>query len=830
MAEDPGKTPGTPVKRAAPQMIPLAKIHDLPGVFIPKQLDRSYGGMVSSIQAGGVKEPVILRLREDGEYQLVTGYRRRRGSELAQKQDIPAYVYEMTLQEAVDYHRRVQSQPGLPIPGKLVSPTIEKKVEQSAPAAATDPKEQTTEGKTRARTDSKTTDAPKESIPVKEAPAPKEGKEGQATPAAGPNSKEKTTEDKAEAKAGGKTADAPKEPTPAKEVSAPKEVKEGQAAPAAGPTPKEKTTEAKAEAKADDKTAATLKESAPAKETPAPKKDKEGQAAPAAGSNSKEATPGEKAEAKTGGKATDTLKEPTPAKETLAPKEDKEGQAAPAAGPTPKEKTTEAKAEAKADDKTAATLKESAPAKETPAPKKDKEGQAAPAAGPTLKEKAVEEKTKATPVVAGPAAKGPAGTQITQVFQDRLEPPDEKALKDLPSPKEGESYFIVLHPGYLEKSKFNTVSVDQSSEDYRELKKSIELNGVKDPVLTRINPEGGLEILSGQRRHMIASELNYPVPAIIQKIDDADAKILVSDGNLHRPKISTYDLSRTLRMKMEGMKQKAGRKKKGAPTAEELNSDEKLAQEMGMSVSKLNRILRLSEASKEVCDRVDDGSLALSIASAVSFLRPENQDELLHLSDLGYKISTERVEYLKKVEKAGKLNESTMRSVLEGKNVLEAAKAAPVPPAAPSQPEAKPSPEPPLPPSPDVPPKVEQTAGQTPSAAPTAPTAPPPVPPSPEGILQAEQNPPPAPTQEGPAREPERAKEQENEPFKGEQGRPEYTKVILAGDRLRKYFPDVSMTPREIEESIYDALEERRQRLEKQKQKESIFKKGGPSR
>ena len=830
MAEDPGKTPGTPVKRADPQMIPLAKIHDLPGVFIPKQPDRSYGGMVSSIQASGVKEPVILRLREDGEYQLVTGYRRRRGSELAQKRDIPAYVYEMTLQEAVDYHRRVQNQPDLPIPGKLVSPTVEKKVEQAATAAATDPKEQTTEGKTRARTDSKTTDAPKESIPVKEAPAPKEGKEWQATPAAGPNSKEKTTEDKAEAKAGGKTADAPKEPTPAKEVSAPKEGKEGQTAPAAGPTPKEKTTEAKAEAKADDKTAATLKESAPAKETPAPKKGKEGQAAPATGSNSKEKTTEAKAEAKTGGKATDTLKEPAPAKETPAAKEDKEGQAAPAAGPTPKEKTTEEKAAAKADGKTADALKEPTPAKETPSPKKDKEGQAAPAAGSTPKEKAVEEKTKATPVVAGPAAKGPAGTQITQVFQDRLEPPDEKALKDLPSPKEGESYFIVLHPGYLEKSKFNTVSVDQSSEDYRELKKSIELNGVKDPVLTRINPEGGLEILSGQRRHMIASELNYPVPAIIQKIDDADAKILVSDGNLHRPKISTYDLSRTLRMKMEGMKQKAGRKKKGAPTAEELNSDEKLAQEMGMSVSKLNRILRLSEASKEVCDRVDDGSLALSIASAVSFLRPENQDELLHLSDLGYKVSTERVEYLKKVEKAGKLNESTMRSVLEGKNVLEAAKAAPVPPAAPSQPEAKPSPEPPLPPSPDVPPKVEQTAGQTPSAAPTAPTEPPPVTPSPERSLQTEQNPPPAPTQEGPAREPERAKEQENEPFKGEQGRPEYTKVILAGDRLRKYFPDVSMTPREIEESIYDALEERRQRLEKQKQKENLFKKSGPSR
>ena len=36
-----------------------------------------------------------------------------------------------------------------------------------------------------------------------------------------------------------------------------------------------------------------------------------------------------------------------------------------------------------------------------------------------------------------------------------LSPPDEKALKDLPAPKEGESFFITLHPAYLEKSKFN---------------------------------------------------------------------------------------------------------------------------------------------------------------------------------------------------------------------------------------------------------------------------------------------------------------------------------------------------------------------------------------
>ena len=757
MAEEPSKTPGTSAERPSPQIIPLSKIHDLPGVFIPKQPDKSYGGLVSSIQASGVKEPVILRLREDGEYQLVAGYRRRRGSELAKKQDIPAFVYEMTLQEAVDYHRRVQNQPALPIPGKLVKPTVEKKTEQPAPAAVSIPKEPAM-GKTEGKPDGKTADAPKETAPAKDSPATKEGKVTPTAPAADtPKPKEKPTEGKPEAKPDAKTADAPKETTPAKDGPTPRESKETPATPAAGtPKPKEQPAEGKTEAKPDGKIADTPKETAPAKDGPAPK---ESSVAPTA-----------------------------PASDT----------------PKSKEQPAEGKTEGKPDSKTADTPKKAVTAKD------------APAATPRPKEP-VEGKIEAKPIVTGPTAKGPAGTQITQVFEDRLAPPDEKALNDLPSPKEGESYFIVLHPGYLEKSKYNTITVDRNSEDYRELKKSIELNGVKDPVLTRINPEGGgLEIVSGQRRHMIAKELNYPVPAIIQKLDDADVKILVNDGNLHRPHISTYDLARALRGKMEGMKQKAGRKKKGAPTAEELNSDEKLAQEMGMPVSKLNRIIRLSEATKDVCDRVDDGSLALSIAYPISFLKPENQDEVLRLSDLGYKLSTERMEYMKKVEKAGKLNEKSMRLVLEGENVLEPPKVVPMPqptPAAPAQgqPSQKPDnpDEPILPPSPDLKPQQEQpkASSQGPTVQPTSTPAP------------AE-----------PGKKPDQQPAKETGEQKWEQGRPEYTKVILAGDRLRKYFPDVTMTPREIEESIYDALEERRQRLEKKEQKKDIFKKSGPTR
>ena len=79
MANEISKTP----TQAKLQVIPLSKIHDLPNVFIAKPQDKSLGSMVLSIESSGVKEPVILRQRDDGEYQLLSGYRRRRASELA---------------------------------------------------------------------------------------------------------------------------------------------------------------------------------------------------------------------------------------------------------------------------------------------------------------------------------------------------------------------------------------------------------------------------------------------------------------------------------------------------------------------------------------------------------------------------------------------------------------------------------------------------------------------------------------------------------------------------------------------------------------------------
>ena len=773
MAEEKARDPTKP--EIKPVSIPLSKIHDLPGSVFAPPSPKSLEALTSSIVLKGVQEPVILRQREDGEFQIVSGNRRRKASELAKKTEIPAFIYDMTEKEARDFRLRGNAK-GTP-PGKLL-PESEIGKKREAPAKTPDKAAENKTPVTQPKPSEKAAE-------VKVAPTPAQKKQDEKPKAAAPTEK---------ADANGKApVTLPKLPEKAAELKP-------------APTPGQKKPEEKPKmavstekADTDDKVPVTPpkppEKAAEVKAAPEPEQKK-------AEEKPKAAAPAEKADADS--------------KTPVTPPKLPEKAATVKPAPVPEQKKPEEK-----------------PKMTVPAEKADTGGKI-PATQPKMPEKTAAVKT--TPaVMPGPAALGPTGTKITKIFEDRLMPPDEQAMKDLPVPGDGESYFITLHPSYLEKSELNTVSVDVTSDDYKELKKSIELNGVKDPVLTRINPKGGLEVLSGQRRHMIARELNYPVPAIIQKIDDNDAMILVADSNLHRPHISTYDLSRTLRNKMTAMKRKAGRKKRGVPGADELQSDAMLAKEMGISTSKLNRIIRLSEATKAVCDAVDDNSLELSIASDLSFLSPEHQNAVIDLVGLNLKPTVKRVQRLRDAEKRGNLDDKTMRAILEDKDI---------------QPVKPPEPPKPAPTQPDTPFPVASmvTPNVSPAPAPATGTspvtlAPPnmkpvmPEPPKQENTArppatQTVEKPETAPTSvsnvipiSAESKQPGDSKAADDEPIEFNSPRENLysLKVTLGGDRLRRYFPDVTMPALAITESIYSALEERRQREARMKQKTEIL-------
>ena len=56
---------------------------------------------IDSIMAGGVINPILVRPTEDGKFEVVSGHRRFRASELAGKSDIKAIVREMDDDTAV---------------------------------------------------------------------------------------------------------------------------------------------------------------------------------------------------------------------------------------------------------------------------------------------------------------------------------------------------------------------------------------------------------------------------------------------------------------------------------------------------------------------------------------------------------------------------------------------------------------------------------------------------------------------------------------------------------------------------------------------------------
>ena len=93
MANETSKTTSPSNAPPTPQQISLAQIRDLPGfVNIRTYTPKDLGGLVSSIQSVGVREPIIVRRSEDGMYQLLAGQRRRKASELAKKNGLKGRV------------------------------------------------------------------------------------------------------------------------------------------------------------------------------------------------------------------------------------------------------------------------------------------------------------------------------------------------------------------------------------------------------------------------------------------------------------------------------------------------------------------------------------------------------------------------------------------------------------------------------------------------------------------------------------------------------------------------------------------------------------------
>ena len=88
-------------KRETIMEIPLSQISDFPNHPFKVKEDESMSDLVESVKSYGVLSPVIVKPKDNGEYEMIAGHRRKRASELAGKDSIKCIVQDVTDDEAI---------------------------------------------------------------------------------------------------------------------------------------------------------------------------------------------------------------------------------------------------------------------------------------------------------------------------------------------------------------------------------------------------------------------------------------------------------------------------------------------------------------------------------------------------------------------------------------------------------------------------------------------------------------------------------------------------------------------------------------------------------
>ena len=196
---------------------------------------------------------------------------------------------------------------------------------------------------------------------------------------------------------------------------------------------------------------------------------------------------------------------------------------------------------------------------------------------------------------------------------------------------------------------------------------SIQQYGVLVPAIARPDPNGGYELVAGHRRHR-ASELaeKETMPVIVRDLDDDAATIIMVDSNLQRESLLPSERAFAYKMKLDAMKHQGARTDlTSAQVGPKLTAAEKIAENSPDSKSQIKRFIRLTELIPELLDMVDEKKIAFNPAYELSFLKKEEQVDLLDAMDSEQATpSLSQAQRLKKFSQEGHLSIDVMRAIM----------------------------------------------------------------------------------------------------------------------------------------------------------------------
>ena len=201
-----------------------------------------------------------------------------------------------------------------------------------------------------------------------------------------------------------------------------------------------------------------------------------------------------------------------------------------------------------------------------------------------------------------------------------------------------------------------------------ETAESIKDYGVLVPAIARSLPDGGYELVSGHRRKR-ACELAglETMPVIVRELDDDAAVIIMVDSNLQRENILPSERAKAYQMKMEALRHQGRRLESTSPQVGEKSgwAVTQVAEEAGQSRSQVQRFMRLNNLVPNLINMVDDKKVAMNPAVELSFLKPEEQEQLVETMETCQSTpSLSQAQRMKRFSQQGKLTGDVMEEIM----------------------------------------------------------------------------------------------------------------------------------------------------------------------
>ena len=196
---------------------------------------------------------------------------------------------------------------------------------------------------------------------------------------------------------------------------------------------------------------------------------------------------------------------------------------------------------------------------------------------------------------------------------------------------------------------------------------SIARFGVLSPAIARPSPDGGYELVAGHRRHHACELVGMEtMPVIVRELDDDAATILMVDSNLQRETILPSERAFAYKMKLEAIKHQGMRSDLTSTQVAQKLSVQQVGDEAGVSKDTVRRFIRLTELIPELLEMVDQKQIAFNPAVELSFLKPEEQKQLLEAMDYAQATpSLSQAQRLKKYSQEGKCTFEVMCTVMD---------------------------------------------------------------------------------------------------------------------------------------------------------------------